>query len=198
MSADWQGPVNQLLYSLTYSAEIDEEMVHFNADSAVTYTTLDLGPEVYHRAIEQALASGAGLDESSFLPQFDQEQIRVFLRGVSSRLDELRPWPEPLLRPLHPDAWNEFSAARRIARLDASVVEVMSFLQKGFSPIGDARPGVQVMMLQLRTGEAVALVGSYGLNEKVVLLTDAAGEAAQIVEHFVSATGFPAEKISAI
>jgi hypothetical protein len=102
MTPDWRYPVNQLLYGLTYSSDIDEEIVNFNASSAVDYTTLNLGPEVYSRAIRQALASGEHLDSLSLLPQFDQAQLTDFLRAVSARLDQLRPWPQPEVRPLAP------------------------------------------------------------------------------------------------
>jgi hypothetical protein len=122
MTPDWRYPVNQLLYGLTYSSDIDEEIVNFNASSAVDYTTLNLGPEVYSRAIRQALASGEHLDSLSLLPQFDQAQLTDFLRAVSARLDQLRPWPQPEVRPLAPQAWAGFGDAVPVAELDASVV----------------------------------------------------------------------------
>jgi hypothetical protein len=194
MTADWRYPVNQLLYSLTYSSGIDEEMVNFNASNAVDYTALNLGPEVYSRAIRQALASGEHVDSLSLLPQFDQAQLTDFLRAVSARLDELRPWPQPEVRPLDPQAWAEFGDAVPVAELDASLVEVTDVLQQGFRPVGDSQPGMNVLMLRLRTGETVALIGFYGRSEKVTLLADPSGDPGAVIDHFITATGFPAEK----
>jgi hypothetical protein len=194
MTQDWRYPVNQLLYSLTYSSDIDEAMVNFNASSAVDYTTLNLGPEAYSRAIKEALASGEQLDSLSLLPQFDQAQLAGFLRAVSARLDELRPWPQPEVRPLAPETWTEFGHAKPVAALDASVVEVTDVLQQGFKPVGNSQPGMNVLMLWLGTGETVALVGFYGRGEKVTLLADPAVDPSTVVDHFIAATGFPAEK----
>jgi hypothetical protein len=198
MASDWRGPINQLLYSLTFANAIHQEMITFNGGSAVQYTTLELGPDVYYQAIDRALASGEKLDAVSLLPQFDQAHIEDFLRGVSARLDELRPWPVPKTRRLDAGAWEKFKHARQIARLETSVVGVTDLLQKGFRDVGGFQPGMHVLMLRLRTGETVALLGAYGPGERVALLTDAANDPAEVIEHFVSATGFPADKITTI
>lgn len=196
MTADWRRPVNQLLYSLTYAREVDDEMIKFNGDSAVKHLTLELGPEVYYTAIKKALVSGEVLDELPLLPQFDQAQLMTFLRGVLERLDELRPWQEPEFRSLDLTAWEEHSGdAVQIARLTASVHQVTRVLKKGFSPIGDAQPGLHACILQLRSGETVALLGYYGLDQGVILMADASYDPAVIIDNFISATGFPAEKV---
>jgi hypothetical protein len=53
-------------------------------------------------------------------------------------------------------------------------------------------------MLKLATGETVALMGSHGPQEKVTLLTDAGDNPAEVVEHFIEATGFPPDKVTRI
>lgn len=197
MTPDWRGPVTQLLYSLSFSNDIDDEIINFNGDSAVQYSTLELGPEVYHHAIESALASGEPLDDMALLPQFQQVQIAAFLRGVSARLDELRPWQYPEFRRVDVDDVDaHFEHAVKIARLDASLVEVTDLLQKGFRPFGASRPGMQVLTLSLRTGETVTLSGSYGLDERVFLSTDGSNDPAETMAHFISATGFPSDKVA--
>jgi hypothetical protein len=198
MTPDWRAPVNQLLYSLTYTKNIDDEAINFSADSAVQFTALSLGPDVYYEAITRALASGEHLDELSLLPQFDETQIADFLRAVAARLDELRPWTEPEVRPLDPRAWVEFAHAKQIAELEASVVQVTNMLQQGFSPVGDSRSDRQVLMLRLRTGETIALVGAYGPSEKVALMTDASDDPLEVIAHFAAATGFPADKLRSV
>jgi hypothetical protein len=195
MTPDWRAPINQLLYSLTYSKSIDDDAVNFSADSAVQFTALSLGPDVYYRAITQALASGEQLDELSLLPQFDEAEIAGFLQAVAVRLDELRPWPEPGVRPLDVAAWSEFAHAVQIAELDASLVQVTDALQQGFRPVDNAKPGLRVVMLRLRTGETVALLGAYGAENKVAMWTEPAADPAEVIAHFVSLTGFPREKV---
>jgi hypothetical protein len=195
MTAEWRAPVNQLLYSLTYSKTIGEPEAEFSASSAVTYGSLTLGPEVYRCAIDQALASGPVLDGMSLLPQFDQAQLVGFLRAVAVRLDEMRPWPEPAVRPLDHRGWSEFTHAVQIAELDGSLVQVMDVVQHGFRPVDSDQSGQQVLMLRLGTGETVALLGTFGIAENVALYADSPDNPAAVITHFSIATGFPAERI---
>jgi hypothetical protein len=53
-------------------------------------------------------------------------------------------------------------------------------------------------MLKLDTGETVGLLGSPGPKEKVTLLTSAGVDPATVIEHFVTATGFPPDRITRI
>jgi hypothetical protein len=197
-SINWRDAVNEILFGLTYTEEITDETVRWNAESAVHYTTLTLGSEVYHQAIIEALATGERLDSLRQLPQFDQAQIAGFLRALANRLEALRPWPEPKFRQLEVNRWTTFRDAVPIARLNASIRQVTDVLQRGFRPAGGAEPGMQVLMLKLATGEIVALLGSYGRGEGVTLLTDAGGDPAEVIEHFTAATGFPADEITTI
>jgi hypothetical protein len=195
MTLDWRGPINEILYGVIFTREINGEIVAGCADAAVNYTVLGLGPDVYYRAIGAALASGEDLDGLQQVPQFDQTQIAGFLRAVAERLDALRPWPEPKFRRLDPATWTTFAHAVPIARLDASILRIRNLLRGVFDPAGDAQPGQYVLMLKLATGETVALLGSYVRGEKITLLTDAAGDPSEVIEHFIAATGFPADKV---
>ena len=189
--------VNEILFGLTYTEAITDEIVQWNADSAVHFTTLTRGPETYYQAITEALASGEPLDGLRQLRQFDDAQISSFLRALADRLDALRPWPEPRFRKLDSDTWTAFRDAVPIARLHASIRQVTDVLQKGFRPAGDADPGMHVLMLKLATGEIVALRGSYGPDD-VTLLTDAAEDTTAAIDHFTAATGFPRNKVTRI
>jgi hypothetical protein len=197
-SINWRDAINEILFGLTYTEAITDETVEWNADSAVHYTTLTFGPEVYYRAIAEALASGEPLDGLGQLPQFDQAQIAGFLGALADRLDALRPWPEPQFRQLEVDTWTAHRHAVPIARLNASIREVTDLLQKGFRPADGGEPGMEVLMLKLATGEILGLLGSYGRDDDVTLSTDAADDPAAVIEHFTAATGFPPEKVTRI
>jgi hypothetical protein len=67
-----------------------------------------------------------------------------------------------------------------------------------FEPAGESQPGRYVLMLKLASGETIALLGAPGPKEKVTLLTDAADNAAAVIEHFTAATGFPPDKVTRI
>lgn len=197
MAFEWRVPINEILFGLTFTQEITDDTVRWNADSAVRYSTLDLGPQVYYEAIRQALASGETLDSVGQLQQFTEQQIADFLRAMATRLDELRPWPEPQVRQLDATTWAAFGHAVPIAQLQASILDVTDMLQKGFRPTADAS-GVEVLMLRLNTGEDIALLSSHRRGEKVTVLTDAVGDPAEVIQHFCAATGFPAEKVTGI
>jgi hypothetical protein len=198
MTHDWRGPINGLLYGLIFAPEITDELVEACADAAVGYTVLGDGPGVYYEAIQRAFSSGEILDNLGQLPQFDQNQIADFLRGVATRLDALRPWPEPKFIRLEASTWATFTNAVPIARLNASILGVRKILREVFEPAGDAQPKRYVLMLRLVTGEIVALLGSHGPGEKVTVLTEAGGEPAEVIEHFTAATSFPADKVTTI
>jgi hypothetical protein len=198
VTQEWRNAINEILFGLTYTEKITDETVQWNADSAVHYTTLTRGPEVYYRAIIEALASGERLDGLGQLPQFDQAQISGFLRALADQLDTLRPWPEPKFRPLDAGTWTNFRHAIPVARVIASVPEVTDILQKGFRPAGAEEPGMKVLMLKLITGETVALLGSYSRGDDVTLYTDSAADPTTVIEHFTAATGFPSEKVTRI
>ncbi len=194
MAKNWREVIDAVLYGLMYTDEITAETVEWNADRAVRYIYFDLGPEVYYRAIHDGLESGEAFNRR-WVPQFTQEQVAAFLRAMAARLDEMRPWPEPACRRLDDDMWSEFGHAVPIALLDDSIAGVMGTLQQAFGRTGDGSKN-EVLMLRLQTGEAVALLGSHVSDDPVTLLTDAGGDPEEVIKHFVTATGFPAEKVT--
>jgi hypothetical protein len=198
MTSDWQGAINQLLYGLTFTRQITDEVVVGFADAAVDYTVLGLGPEVYYWAIQEALASGEDLVGANQLPQFDRAEVTGYLRALAARLDELRPWPEPNFRRLDASNWSAFETAVPIAQLDSSILGLRTILRKPFESVGDSQPGLYVLMLRLRTGETVALQGTYDRGDRVTLVADATTHPADVIEHFIAATGFPADKVTTI
>jgi hypothetical protein len=202
MNAEWRGPINQLLYSLIFTREITDKVVTDCADAAVNYTWLGLGPEVYYWAINEALASGDDPIGRNQLPQFDRAEIERFLRALSARLDELRPWQVPkffTLNDLSP--WSGIPHEMPIAELDVSLFELSNLLRDSFDRAGDSMPGQYVLALRLRTGETVALLGSHATDvkeEKVLMFTDSVADPDLVIEHFTDLTEFPVDKVRRI
>ncbi|WP_205876621.1 hypothetical protein [Mycobacterium camsae] len=194
MTIDWHGPVNQLLYSLTFTREITDDIIQFNADSTIHNSTLTLGPDVFYKAINEALASGDDL-KSTQLPQYDHAAITEFLTAVADRLDALRPSP---LRPFHQldaAAWAKSGCTTPIALIDAPILDLTNLLNLRFSPAGSAVPGQYVSMIRLCSGEIIALLGSSALGKKVALLADISGDPDTTIERFITSTGIPPEKV---
>lgn len=198
MRAKWQGLINQLLYGVIFTRELTDEVVARAADAAVDYTVLGAGPDAYYWAATEALASDQDLEGLSKLPQYDRAEIDRFLRALVVRLDELRPWPERRFCPLDPSAWEKFGNAIPIAMLDEATVRVGIKLWGRFEPAGISHPGQNVLMLRLRSGQTVALLGSDERGAKITLLADPADDPEEVIEHFVDLTGFRADKVTRI
>lgn len=195
--ADWRTPINQILFGLTYAQELTDELVEWNADSAIRYQSLGRGPAVYHQAIHDALASGEHFDNFDQVPQFSQRELSDFLTALASRLDKLRPWPEPRFRPVDdPALWTSVLQSPKIAELDVSLLELTSLLRRPFRPAGGGQDGKYALVLALQTGEIVALLGSQARGEKVALLSQETHEADTVIDHFVEATGFSSNKVA--
>lgn len=193
---DWQLPIDGLLYGLTFAEEIDDETIDFIAGNAVNRTVLVDGPEVYREAIDEALASGRNLATDG-LPRFDHAAIAGFLRAVADRLDALRPWPQPRFRRLDPAEWSPEAFATPIAEFDGSVLALSNLLQEMFDEVDDPEGG-RVLMLALDTGETVALLGNRRPRSAVSIHARSGDGAGETIEHFLAATGVPAERLTAI
>jgi len=194
MTEDWRGPINQILFGLIFTHEITDEVVEWNANSAIRRESLDLGPGIYCRAIGDALSSGEQLDGLGQVPQFSQEEIADFLEALASRLDSMRPWPEPPFRVLDSNPWRSFRDAVKIAELDVPLLYLSNVFRSPFQPIEDHK-GKYFLMVTVRTGETVALVGSYERGERVSVLSEEAEDPDTVVNHFLQATGIPSDKI---
>ena len=193
---DWRTPINQILFGLTYTRELTDEVVDWNADSAIRYQSLGRGPAVYYQAIQDALASGEHLDNFDQVPQFSQQELSEFLRALASRLDSLRPWPEPRFRPADdPAPWASLLQSAKIAELDVSMLELTPLLRRPFRPTGEGQDGKYALVLALQTGEIVALLGSQARGEKVALLSQESDDPDTVIGHFVEATGIAPSKV---
>ena len=195
MSSDWRLPINEILFGLTFTEQITDDVVEWNAENAVNYKTLGLGPAIYYQAIKDALASGDELDGLRQVPQFTGSELADFLGDLAVRLDSLRPWPEPAFRPLDPQVWEQLETVKTVAQLDVPIIYLTSRVRSPFRSAGEGYPGKYVAVLGLRTGETVALLGSYERGEKVQLLAQADVDADLVVDHFIEATSLPANKI---
>jgi hypothetical protein len=89
---EWRGPVNQILYCLLFTGDLDATVVDGIAQAMVARSYLIEGPAAYAEAISGALAFDGLLNEEIETPH-SEEQIRSFLSRLAERLDALKPWP---------------------------------------------------------------------------------------------------------
>ena len=196
MTADlWRGTINQILYG-AQQGRLDDEAVQRYAQLMVDYRVFVDGPDVYLAAIDQALHSAVTLVDG--LPvTLDEGEFRDFLRRLRERLVALQPWQPPRFRKLPASHWAAFGDAKGIARIEKSVQSVADRLPSIFDyvTIGDVR--LPVLILRLRTGEDVALMGSVDSKARsVTLLQREQRDPAETIEHFTEFTGLQVEPIS--
>lgn len=193
-AAPWRGTINQILYG-AQQGRLDDAAAERTAQAMVDHRVFGNGPAAYLSAIEQALRSDDALVEG--LPVRVQEaEFRDFLSRLRERLIALQPWPEPRFRKLPVSEWASFGLARPIARIDKSVQGVADRLPSIFDnvAIGDVR--LPVLMLRLRTGEDVALMGSTDTKaQTVTLLQRDPRDPRETIEHFTEFTGLAAEPL---
>lgn len=190
----WRGIVNQILYGAQQS-RLDDEAAQRVAQAMVEYQVFTSGPANYLAAIEQALGSGEAL--VGIPVRVEEGTFRDFLIQLRQHLVALQPWPEPRFRKLPVSEWANFGHARSIARIDKSVQGVADRLPSIFDhvEVGDTR--LPVLILRLRTGEEVALMGSVDIQTKsVTLLQREQRDPNETIEHFTEFTGIEATPLS--
>ncbi|WP_119727957.1 hypothetical protein [Thermomonospora amylolytica] len=192
----WRGLVNALLYDMQFVRVFDDKVVRECAEHLVGRTLLELTPEQEHALLVEALGSDGRLTE--VFSEHSEEAVRDFLGRVVARMEELRPWPTPPYRALPLERWADFADARPIGRIGTWYVKVQSRLQKVFQELPDEHDR-SVLILQLRTGEPIALVGPWWPDsDDVAVLARDGDRAVETLAAFLDATGFTADEVAPV
>lgn len=189
----WRGPVNQLIYGLMFSPLLDDTALDNLADAITTRRGLSLPPDAYYDAITAALDSGdlSGLIET---PHGEADLID-FLRRLRARLDELRPWPVPAFSKLPATEWPSFARAKPIAQIEETLLQTQDRLRERFDPLPDGDGTIRVLLLKLRDGETVGLLGASGPG-RITLLQRDPGDPEQTINAYAEASGLPRELLT--
>jgi hypothetical protein len=190
----WRGVTNAVLYSVQFDRELGDSVAARIARSLLENTPLGLTPEAAYDALAQASRSAEPLTGDIPQPHGDQE-FRDFLRRLLGRLDALRPWPDLPYRRLDASRWADFAAACPIGRIGMGYVKAQERLKRIFDRIDDGNSR-EVLLLRLRSGDEVALVGAPRVAGVTVLQRASDRPAAQVLAEFVNATGFTADEVT--
>ncbi len=124
-------------------------------------------------ALGEALSSASRLSTWRGDPRAErvisEEDFRGHLRRVVHKMDEMRPWPTPLLRSVDPSvAWSSYANPREVGAIALGVTEIENRIHVDLVPMarsgsdGPASEGqVRVAILELRSGREVAVVGRW-------------------------------------
>lgn len=192
----WRGEINRLLYGLMFERTLDDRLVDTAAKGLLHGQVRGSDPQAYQDAIRQALATDATLSDTFETPHGEAE-FRDFLRRLAARLDELRPWPPPPYRKVDISEWRGFDHGRPIARIDATPLDVQDRLHVLLDRLPAGDKNAEALILRLRSGETVALLGSTGRRGVTVLQRDA-GDPGRTLAAFAEHTGFPADQLTPV
>jgi hypothetical protein len=188
-----RGLTNQLLYGIDRVPDLgDDATVERLADALINRRTFKQPVEGYFEALSEVLAAGRlPADSLGLTRRFTEPEILAFLDRLHRKLDAMRPWPRPRYLKLDVGSWPTFAQARGIARIDMPEHQVEGLLNSSFDGVEAGTAQLPVMILELRTGETVALMGSTDRTSTVwTLLQRDPGDPATLIDHVRELTGF--------
>ncbi|MGW2050487.1 hypothetical protein ACWCPF_35730 [Streptomyces sp. NPDC001858] len=190
------GVVVGILYCVQFSRELDDDEVARITRMVFERPIYGLTTEEQYEGIEAALAVDDWQDELSWQPHAEPA-VRDFLRRLLERLDAQQPWPQAPFSNLGYSRWQEFRRGTPLARLRlyAPAQDPMHVRLRSVPGDEDRLRGV---VLRLRSGDEVALVASPAPDgtEAVLTAVPPHRSAAEIVDAFVSCTGYERERLT--
>jgi hypothetical protein len=195
-----RGLVNQILYGVDQVAQLTDELVKACADSILDRRHFSHPVEEYAEAIARTIQEGR-LDPQSIdmSRRHSEAAILDFLGRLDRHLAERRPWPRPPFLKRDVGEWASFADARPIARIVRPTHQINGILNNSFDEVPAGAGKLPVIILELRSGEVVALLGSADPRSTTFyLLPRDPADPTQLIERFREFTGFGTEDITAI
>ncbi len=190
-----------VLYCVQFTRPLDdEEVARVGRYMLEMPLVQDLTLQEEYTALVEAMGGSVKLTEVlSILPlPLSEQEFRDFLRRLLERLDAMRPWPEWPFRCLNNSRWSTFATARPIARIGTrwGSFTVHKQLHRVMLTEGEK----EVLILQLRSGDEVALVTPWwpGSKDIALLQSDPHRSPLVVVSEFLNATGFPSEAVTVL
>ncbi|HEX6682846.1 MAG TPA: hypothetical protein VF062_08625 [Candidatus Limnocylindrales bacterium] len=189
---DWQGTANKIVYYVMFTPRLDDKVVDDVAEAILQRRSLADGPQVYY----DALTSAANMDLSNLISsEHSADDLRHFFQRLHDRLDKARPWPEPAYAVVPLTEWDS-ARQQAIARIELTTMQVTSRLRKSFLSLPHGDGTIPALILRLRDGREVGLLGAHGIGNRVTLLQRGEGDPTEVVHAFSGATGIAEEEIT--
>ena len=196
------GLISEVLYPFEGGFDFrDPEEPDRFAQSMIDRRYFSAGVESYAEAISRTVRDGRLPTYSREVgaARYSEQDRFEFLQKVDRRLEELRPWPRPPFVKIPVRQWDDLGVSRAIARIDRPLHRFEAIFNKGFDRVSVGEGTLPAMLLELRTGEIVAVIGSAEPRSTVfTLLQRGDGDPAATIVHFSDVTGIPVELIVAL
>ncbi|MBT8224132.1 MAG: hypothetical protein HKP61_17275 [Dactylosporangium sp.] len=193
-----RGLVNQILYDIDRVDDPrDRSMAARCADSIINRRHFSHPVEWYAEALSLTLGAGRLSPQTSQMSRrYSEAELLGFLTLLAECLDEARPWPRPAFVKRDIAEWAAFGEARAIAKIVRPMHQINGILNAAFDfvPLGEER--LPVMILELRSGEVVALMGSIEPKSMTFLLMRRdPGDPVALITRFCEYTRFSAREV---
>jgi hypothetical protein len=193
------GLMTLFLYGIDKAPDLGASTVDFAADDLLNQVHYAQPPQQYFDAFAAVLRTGRVPEHSmQFVNRWTEGEVLDFLARLYRKLDDARPWPAPRFRKLDLDQWPSFASARGIARIEALPSMVEGMFVTSFDKVETGAGELPVLLLQLRSGEQVAIMGSTGRGSTVFTLLAKTADPAATLAHFRDVTRFDDSQVTAL
>jgi len=199
----WRGMLNQVLYGLAYVAEPDDATAQVFAQRMIERRIFPSGPQEYLDGLDQAVRAPDLLAGTISTGRHDETTVRSFCERIVHHLRAAQAttyasgWPPERFTVLSARDW-PWATARATVVITAGMHEVAARTWAIFEFHHSLDGTTPVLVLRLRTGEVIALVGSPGptlTDRRMTTLKVLDGSPSSAVDSFLDLTGFPAESL---
>jgi hypothetical protein len=193
------GLINQICYRLQFVPDLSDDVVLRRAADDLINRISFLHPvEEFYEAIvfttRHGRLSSMALDVAG--ERHSEAEILDFLARLAQHLDERRPWPRPAFLKLDVEQWSTFGDAKPIARINRPMHQINGILNNSFDTVPIGAEKLPVMILELRSGDVVALMGSIDPRSTVfALMQRDPGDPTALLARFRELTGFAPEDV---
>jgi hypothetical protein len=195
-----RGVMNQLFYPIDGAPDLGDATAARLVDNMIDGRLFSAGVEDFAAAIDLTLQAGT-LDPQTAEAsrRYTEPELIDFLRRVARELAARRPWPPKRFTKLDVTRWDSFGAAVVVARIDRPRHQINGALGLSFDHVAAGDGRLPVLLLRLRTGEEVAVVGSVDARStSFALLNRGPEDPAEVVAHFKELAGLRDGDVSSV
>ena len=192
-----RGVMNQLLYPIDGAPDLGDATAARLVDNMIEGKLFAAPVTDFAAAIEQTLRDGALHPQTAEVSRrYTETELLDFLRRVAHQLDLRKPWPAPRFTKLDAAQWDTFGDAAVIARVNRPTHQINAAVGFPFDQVAAGDGKLPVLILRLRTGEVVAMMGSVDPRSTTfALLLRGPEDRTEVLTHFRELTGFRADDI---
>jgi hypothetical protein len=191
------GLMGLFLYGIDKAPDLSPSTVDLMADDLLNQVHFRQPAQDYFDAFGAVLRSGRVPSHAmETIERYSQPEILDFLGRLHAKLDQARPWPRPRHRKHDVSEWPTFANARGIARITALPSQVEAMFGSDFDRVPTGAGDLPIMILELRSGELVAIMGSTESGSRTfTLLARDASDPAATIAHFLDVTRFTEDDV---